>query len=43
MARSWEIIHDHGFFDTLLLLPWKIMDDPWQGMAPWIIIHDFDP
>ena len=43
MARSWKIIHDHGFFDTLLQLSWKIMDSPWQGMAPWIIIHDFDP
>ena len=43
MARSWKIIHDHGFFDALFLLSWKIMDGPWQGMAPWIIIHDFDP
>ena len=42
-ARSWKIIHVHGFFDTLLLLSWKIMDGLWQGMAPWIIIHDFDP
>ena len=46
MARSWKIIHDHGFygfFGILLRLSWKIMDGPWQGMAPWIIIHDFDP
>ena len=43
MGRSWKIIHDHGFFDALLLLSWKIMDGPWQGMAPWIIIRDFDP
>ena len=43
MARSWKIFHDHGFFDALLLLSWKTMDGPWQGMAPWIIIHDFDP
>ena len=26
MARSWKIIHDHGFFDALLLLSWKITD-----------------
>ena len=43
MARSWKIIHDHGFFNALLLLSWKIMDGQWQGMAPWIIIHRFDP
>ena len=28
MARSWNIIHDHEFFDALLLLSWKIMDGP---------------
>ena len=31
MARSWKIIHDHGLFDALLLLSWKITDGgPWR-------------
>ena len=42
MARSCQIIHDHGFFDALPLFSRKVMDGPWQGMAPWIIIHDFE-
>ena len=44
MTRSWKIIHDHGFFDTLLQFLWKIMDGPWQGMAhgpsSMILTHD---